>query len=112
MRNAILLGNLAIASCLAISTVPAFAQAKRIDSSTAFGCQSKDHYRKLIGIAVSGDDAAFVKGMQSAIGTGQCVVFKNQQQVFLEEFEITTGLAQVRPAGGTRSYWTSNSTIK
>jgi hypothetical protein len=69
-------------------------------------------YRKLTGIAVSGDDAAFVKGMQSAIRVGQCVVFKNQQKVYLEEFELTTGLAQVRPAGGTVSYWTSNSAVK
>lgn len=90
----------------------ASAQTVKVNSETSFGCQSKSVYQTLTGYAVSGDNVAFVNGMQSAISKGQCVLFKNGQDAHMLEYELTTGLTKIRPAGSGKAYWTSTGTIR
>lgn len=99
---------------LAVATwaAPSYAQSKRISGDSWFGCVSKDQHGRLTSMAVSGDREAFKKGLGRAVLSGECVLFRSGQGVYLQDTSLFSGLVQVRPAGDSEAYWTNLEAVK
>lgn len=96
----------------AAAAAPALAQSKHIVGDSFFGCADKDYFSELVGYAVDKDVEAFKKGLRTGMLTGQCTMFKNEDEVFLTDTSIFSGLVQVRRRGDTTAYWTNLEAVK
>ncbi len=75
------------------------------------GCVSREVYEQLTKIAVQGDSEAFTRALGGSIITGQCLIFKRGDEVFLDDTAIFSGLVRLRPRGQIRAYWTAAEAI-
>ena len=59
-----------------------------------------------------GDPVAAEKLGIAGILSGQCVVFKNFDEVIIQEYAVWSGLVRVRKPGGIAEYWLTTSAIR
>jgi predicted RNA-binding Zn-ribbon protein involved in translation (DUF1610 family) len=83
-----------------------------IQGESNFGCIDREYRGKLVSAAVQKDIDAFKNGLAAGILTGQCVMFKSGEQVFLTDTAIFSGLVQVRRRGEMTSYWVNIEAVK
>ncbi len=74
-------------------------------------CISKEVYEQLTKIAVQGDSTAFIRALSGSVLTGQCVIFKRGDVVYIDDTALFSGLVRLRPRGEVRAYWTAMETI-
>ena len=82
-----------------------------VSRASAAGCINRDVYDQLTKIAVQGDSEAFTRALGGSIITGQCIVFKRGDVVFVDDTALFSGLVRLRPQGQIRTYWTAMETI-
>ncbi|MFV0676693.1 hypothetical protein [Variovorax sp. tm] len=82
-----------------------------VSRGSSAGCASKEAYEQLTKIAVQGDKEAFTKALAAGVLSGQCVIFKRGQVVFIDDTSIFSGLVRLRPQGQVQAYWTAMETI-
>lgn len=103
--------RLTLASALAVLSLtirPTIALAtERTIESDRIGCQDRDVLSKLTRYAVDKDQEAFKTAAMAAVLSGQCIVFKKGETVFLMDTAIFSGLVQLRRKGETVEYWTN-----
>ncbi len=106
-------GFVALASIILIS-IPnvAFAQSKRINGNAWFGCLSRETHASIASMAASGDTEAFTRALRRAIVAGDCIFFRDRQEVHVTDTGFLSGVIQVRPAGQTDAYWTNLEAVK
>ncbi len=79
----------------------------RIEGEDNIGCRSRDYNSKLTRIAVQGDREAFGRALMEGVLSGECVVFKAGEPVFVSDTAIFSGLVKVRRKGEIDEYWTN-----
>lgn len=84
----------------------------KIIGDNRFGCVNKEYFDKLTKLVSQGDKNAFGKGLVAGLTTGQCVMFHNGEEVFLEDTKLFSGMAKIRKTGEFQGYWTVIETIK
>jgi hypothetical protein len=99
-----------IALCLIAFS--AQAQDRQITGDAWYGCISKDYYGKLVDYVVQSDREAFKKGVMMGILTGQCILFKVGEPVYLADTAIFSGLVKLRRKGEIAEYWTNLEAVK
>lgn len=83
-----------------------------VNGNNWYGATSKELFQKLTQYAVQQDSVAFSRLMTAGLRTGQTVQFKSQQEVFIVESAMLSGLVKVRRKGDTVEYWTNYEAIK
>ena len=78
----------------------------RIDGDNHFGCRDRDYYSKLTRFAVQGDREAWSRALAEGALSGECILFKADEPVFVTDM-TWTGLGKVRRKGDINEYWTA-----
>lgn len=91
--------------CWLFLTAPCFAE--RINGNQYLGCAHRENFEKLSRYATQGDKDAFVKAATIYVMAGECVVLEDQEEVFLADTAIFSGLVKVRRKGKLAEYWTN-----
>lgn len=94
-----------ILTLLAYSTLAA--EVHQIKSDSYFGCVDKDDYSRIVGYAVDGDSELFKSELSKLILVGQATIFEKDEQVYLEDTSIFSGMIQIRRVGEVTEYWTA-----
>jgi hypothetical protein len=102
-----LLSITCVAALLVLLVSGAFAQERVISGPNYFGCQDRDYYEKIVSYVAQKDKVAFNKALYSGFATGDCVMFRSGEPIFLTDVAIFHGLSKVRRKGDTQEYWTS-----
>ena len=79
----------------------------RIDGDNNFGCRSRDYYSKLVRFAVQGDQEAWSRALAEGALSGECILFKADEPVFVTDTALFSGLVKVRRKGKLTEYWTN-----
>ncbi|MDP9990411.1 hypothetical protein J2W28_000206 [Variovorax boronicumulans] len=82
-----------------------------VSRASSAGCVNREVYDQLTKIAVQGDSEAFTRALGGSIITGQCVIFKRGDLVFIDDTAMFSGLVRLRPKGQVLAYWTAMETI-
>lgn len=73
-----------------------------------FGCASASDYTRIAGYALAGNLQKFGQGLLTNVASGQCVLFKTDEQVVPTGKTHGAGVTQVRPVTGDATWWTSS----
>ncbi len=95
-------------------------QAQKLEARTThqisgdhwFGCTSRSHFSRLVGLATSGDTEAFQQALNTGLATGSCTTFQTGEIVYLIDVGVFSGLAKIRRKGETKEYWTNMEAVK
>ena len=77
-----------------------------IDGESNFGCRTRDYFSKLVDYAVQGDREAWSRALAQGALSGECVLFKADEPVFITDTALFSGLVKVRRKGKLTEYWT------
>ncbi|MGO9451203.1 MAG: zinc ribbon domain-containing protein [Candidatus Binataceae bacterium] len=94
------------------SEAPLSGTDRTISGDHYFGCSDRDVYQKLIGFLVEHDDAAFAKGLEAEVLTGECRMFQRGETVVIADTAIFSGMVKVRLKGDVAEYWTAVEAVK
>jgi hypothetical protein len=75
-----------------------------ISGQGRFGCADREYFDRLVKMKVQGDEEAVGNGIRIGLVSGQCVMLKAGDPVFVED--RNWGLIKVRPVGKQIGYWT------
>lgn len=101
-----------------VSEKPPLPQQERLDvdefiiKKELFACEVKENYKQILRMAAQQDQVAFSAALGAGLESGECVILKEGQKVFVQDTEILSGLIQVRPQGETKNYWVKNLAIR
>lgn len=79
----------------------------RIDGDNRIGCRSREYFSKITRIAVQGDEEAWSQALLEGALSGECVIFKADEPVFVSDTALFSGLVKVRRKGKLTEYWTN-----
>ena len=95
-------------SVLLMAVSSSYAQSvKTIKNGNWVGCQSKKIKNELTGYAVSGDNTAYKNAAVIYVMRGECTVFEQGEQTYVEDTAIFSGLVKLRRKGEIVSFWTN-----
>src|SRR5881296_1515573 len=69
------------------------------------GCIDREELKQILSIGSSGDKEAFKKALMRSLASDRCVVFRQGEEVHLEEVSMFAGVAKVRARGNPAGYW-------
>jgi hypothetical protein len=105
---------LTVVSYLSLATIvlafPARAQESMIARDNVLACQNWDTYKTILQYIADKDTAALEQAYTLAIMTGDCVVFKRGENVFVVESGFLS--TKVRRRGETVGYWTAIENVR
>ena len=81
-------------------------QAKQIVGSDWFGCADVTHFEKIAWYAVDADDRTFAQELGYALRTGECVFFREGEDVFITRMTALSGLVKIHRRGDLNEFWT------
>lgn len=70
-----------------------------------FGCNDREYFDKLVEYMVE-DDQVFKQVLIDGIFYGECTLFDNGEQVYLNKTVLFSGLVKIRRQGETQELWT------
>lgn len=76
-----------------------------------YGCKRLDLYDKMDMLIAGGDKEMFMKTYVTAISTGECIVLRKGEKVFINDVQTWPPYFCVRPEGRDACYWTSLSVV-
>ncbi len=85
---------------------------RRITGNTWFGCQNRNSFDRVSRPFNQKDFVAYRKALAMGIASGDCTLFTNNEEVFLADTAIFSGLVKLRRKGEVAEYWTNTEATK
>lgn len=87
-------------------TVGRGVETEAIAGEGIFGATTLEKFQELDGYLNDEDRAAFESTLTEALLTGECTMFYDGEEVYVQDYSAWSGWKEVRRVGDTVSYWT------